>query len=419
MKGLFFINFMVILSCFSVVSGILYNYVVQGGRGKKLALLLSGCCALGAGELYLYSRAFPDGAGSIGLTVLHTGALVSVSWFLAFLLAFPVLLILAAGVFLYRLKWRVRPAVPAAGGAAELHRGPSMSRRTFLKGMAAAVPVTAAATSGLGDVIGESYLAVTKLPLSFPHLPDYLEGYRIGQISDTHIGLFFSPEDLKTAMERLAEEKVNRLEITGDLIDELSRLPQCRQVLADGAALFPDGIDFCYGNHEYYRGLADITDMLETTPVRIVRNSHFCASPGRGQNLSGRSGRDGRPFYIAGTDFSFAPSGHLHDEQRREYTQQALDGIPEDAFTILLAHNSAFIDEGFAHRIPLTMCGHTHGAQFAPIGPLVQAVGFKYLRGLFKKDGSYGYVNRGTGHWLPFRVLCSREVTVYELQKKR
>ena len=281
MKGLFFINFMVILSCFSVASGILYNYVVQGGRGKKLALLLSGCCALGAGELYLYSRAFPDGAGSIGLTVLHTGALVSVSWFLAFLLAFPVLLILAAGVFLYRLKWRVRPAVPAAGGAAELHRGPSMSRRTFLKGMAAAVPVTAAATSGLGDVIGESYLAVTKLPLSFPHLPDYLEGYRIGQISDTHIGLFFSPEDLKTAMERLAEEKVNRLEITGDLIDELSRLPQCRQVLADGAALFPDGIDFCYGNHEYYRGLADITDMLETTPVRIVRNSHFCASPGR------------------------------------------------------------------------------------------------------------------------------------------
>ena len=230
MKGLFFINFMVILSCFSVASGILYNYVVQGGRGKKLALLLSGCCALGAGELYLYSRAFPDGAGSIGLTVLHTGALVSVSWFLAFLLAFPVLLILAAGVFLYRLKWRVRPAIPAAGGAAELHRGPSMSRRTFLKGMAAAVPVTAAATSGLGDVIGESYLAVTKLPLSFPHLPDYLEGYRIGQISDTHIGLFFSPEDLKTAMERLAEEKVNRLEITGDLIDELSRLPQCRQV---------------------------------------------------------------------------------------------------------------------------------------------------------------------------------------------
>lgn len=245
----------------------------------------------------------------------------------------------------YRLKRRGRPVTPAENMTAGEHQGPSMSRRTFLKGMAAAVPVAAAATSGLGNVVGESYLAVTKLPLSFPNLPDYLEGYRIGQISDSHIGLFFSPEDLKTAMERLAAEKVNRLEITGDLIDELSRLPQCRQVLMEGAALFPDGIDFCYGNHEYYRGLADITDMLESTPIRIVRNSHFCASPGGGRNLSGRSGRDNRPLYIAGTDFSFAPSGRLHDEQRRDYTQTALQGIPEGAFTILLAHNSAFIDE--------------------------------------------------------------------------
>lgn len=419
MKGLFFINFMVILSCFSVAAGVLYNYIVQGGQGKKIALLTACCSALGAGELYWYSHWFPGLTGGIRLMGLHIGALASVSWFLTFLLAFPVLAVLAAGIFFYRLKRRGRPVAPAENMTAGEHQGPSMSRRTFLKGMAAAVPVAAAATSGLGNVVGESYLAVTKLPLSFPNLPDYLEGYRIGQISDSHIGLFFSPEDLKTAMERLAAEKVNRLEITGDLIDELSRLPQCRQVLMEGAALFPDGIDFCYGNHEYYRGLADITDMLESTPIRIVRNSHFCASPGGGRNLSGRSGRDNRPFYIAGTDFSFAPSGRLHDEQRRDYTQTALQGIPEGAFTILLAHNSAFIDEGFAHHIPLTMCGHTHGAQFAPIGPLVQAVGFKYLRGLFQKDGCYGYVNRGTGHWLPFRVLCSREVTVYELQKKR
>ena len=138
---------------------------------------------------------------------------------------------------------------------------------------------------------------------------------------------------------------------------------------ADGAALFPDGIDFVTaimnitGAGRYYG------TCWKRRRYVLYATAIFCASPGRGQNLSGRSGRDGRPFYIAGTDFSFAPSGHLHDEQRREYTQQALDGIPEDAFTILLAHNSAFIDEGFAHRIPLTMCGHTHGAQFAPIGP--------------------------------------------------
>ena len=77
-----------------------------------------------------------------------------------------------------------------------------------------------------------------------------------------------------------------------------------------------------------------------------------------------------------------------------------------------------FIDEAFERQIPLTLCGHTHGAQFAPIGPLVTAVGFKYLRGLFRKGESRGYVNRGTGHWLPFRVLCSREASVFELRKQ-
>ena len=91
--------------------------------------------------------------------------------------------------------------------------------------------------------------------------------------------------------------------------------------------------------------------------------------------------------------------------------------MPESAFVVMLAHHSDFIDEGFERRIPLTMCGHTHGAQFALIGPVVESVGFKYLRGMYRQDGSYGYVNRGTGHWLPFRVFCSREATVFTLHK--
>lgn len=57
------------------------------------------------------------------------------------------------------------------------------------------------------------------------------------------------------------------------------------------------------------------------------------------------------------------------------------------------------------------------GGQFALLAPLVQAVGFKYLRGMFKNGSAWGYVNRGTGHWLPFRFLCSREVSVFTLHR--
>ena len=133
--------------------------------------------------------------------------------------------------------------------------------------------------------------------------------------------------------------------------------------------------------------------------------------------MAHQSGNSRRPFYIAAVDFSFAPKGPEDDARRENYTAQALSQVPDDAFTVMLAHNSSFIDEAFSHHIPLLMSGHTHGAQFALIGPVVEAVGFKYLRGMYQKDGCFGYVNRGTGHWIPFRVLCSREATVYTLRK--
>lgn len=158
--------------------------------------------------------------------------------------------------------------------------------------------------------------------------------------------------------------------------------------------------------------------MLDDTPVRVLRNSTFQASRGCGQGLRGCNGRDGRSFYIAATDYSFAKGDEAFAKEREQYVRETLAKVPEDAFVVMLAHHSTFIDEGFAHHIPLTLCGHTHGAQFAPIAPLVTALGFKYLRGMFQKGDCRGYVNRGTGHWLPFRVLCSREASVFELRKQ-
>lgn len=408
---------MIILSLFSVGTIALLSYIQRGNRYMaKIAIGLS-ITVVACGELSLYGNVYERMGDSAFLSVLHGGALASVSWLIAFLLAFPttgVVAMIVALVRRFKDSSKERETLDKGQGG---DRG--LSRRKFLTYASTAIPVAALSTSIVGNVVGESYLDVTHHELYYPDLPDYLDSYCIGQISDTHIGLFFSPEDVEDAMRRLVEEKVQRLEITGDLIDELSRLPECEAVLRKMAPLFPDGIDFCYGNHEYYRGIEAITDMLERTPVRILRNESFCVSPGRGEHMANQSGQSERPFYIAGVDFSFAPKGPEDDARRKAYTAQALSRVPDDAFIVMLAHNSSFIDEAFAHDIPLLMSGHTHGAQFAPIGPIVEAVGFKYLRGMYRKNGSYGYVNRGTGHWLPFRVLCSREATVYTLRKGR
>lgn len=416
MKGLFFINFMIVMSCIAVLSLVLWNYIRQ--TSHKLASIAGGLAVtlIAIGELAYYGIFFPQWITSPLRGVLWYGALASLSWLFMFWIAFPVLLLTAVGVFIWRKKYqRYRPKDELM--EADLQPAAQVSRRTFLKGAMVMIPAAASATSILGNVGGESWLDVSYHHLSYRTLPDYLEGYKIGQISDVHMGLFFSPQQLQEAIDALVAQHVQRLEITGDLIDELSLLPMCQRVLADNASRFPDGIDFCYGNHEYYRNLPAIRDMLKQTPVRILCNSHIEVSPGRGTDLTYCKGNDDRPFYIAGVDYSFAKGDAAFAKEREEFVQEALEKIPEEAFVVMLAHHSAFIDEAFAHHIPLTLCGHTHGAQFAPIGPIVKAIGFKYLRGLFRHGEAVGYVNRGTGHWLPLRVFCSREVSIFELHK--
>ena len=67
--------------------------------------------------------------------------------------------------------------------------------------------------------------------MKYKNLPDYLDGYKIGQLSDLHMGLFFSPRRLQEALDAVAAQGVNRLEITGDFIDELALLPKARAIL--------------------------------------------------------------------------------------------------------------------------------------------------------------------------------------------
>ena len=389
------------MSCLAVISTLLWLYISKLQRKWKITGISLTITLAALAGLIFYGANFKNLLETDLFTPAFAAAMVSLSWLFQYFLAFPVLLILAILVSIIRRK----PPLSRGGASqGEAEGAPSMTRRTFLKGVAAGIPLLALGTSTYGIVDGEKDLTTTELTLHFPNLPDYLRGYRIAQISDTHMGMFFSPQRLQESLDAAIKAGADHLVLTGDLIDELSLLPKYRDILNAAAPHFPGGIDFVYGNHEYYRGLTEITAMLEETPVRILRNSHYQVAAG------------GRPFYIAGVDYSFTKGDDAFRQEREKYVTKALEGIPNNAFTILLAHHSLFLDEGFAHNVDLTMAGHTHGGQFAPMGWFIQTVGFKYLRGLYERDHHYGYVNRGTGHWLPLRIGCSREITIYELR---
>lgn len=225
------------------------------------------------------------------------------------------------------------------------------------------------------------------------------EGYRLAQISDIHLGSFFSVADLDALLRRIAVQKPDMLAITGDLFDDVTQNEKAAQILERYVDAFPDGIWFAFGNHEHFRGIDTIRKYLAKTRVNVLCNENRKVP---GKNL-----------YLLSVDY---PMDRPHFEaQRKNYMQQAMKNLPADVPAILLAHHPECIDDGAANDIALTLTGHTHGSQFGFLGQPLFPV-FKYTRGIVKIGDSYGYVHSGNGSWFPFRLGCPPEIAYFTLK---
>jgi uncharacterized protein len=99
----------------------------------------------------------------------------------------------------------------------------------------------------------------------------------------------------------------------------------------------------------------------------------------------------------------------------------ALDGIPDDAATVLLAHEPDYADTvAIDQRVSLQLSGHSHGGQVRlPFyGALALPwLGEHYDMGLYDIDGLKLYVNRGVGMIAPYvRFNCRPEITEITLR---
>ena len=128
MKGLFFINFMIITSCICVVSALLWDYVVRTGHRWLLLLVALLLAVLSAFGLYHYEDLFPGLVASGWDGLYDRKAMAGLIWLLACLLAFPCLVVVAIARFFCRPRHRRRRRQRRASG---------VTRRAFLKGLAA------------------------------------------------------------------------------------------------------------------------------------------------------------------------------------------------------------------------------------------------------------------------------------------
>lgn len=322
------------------------------------------------------------------ISVEHRGTLgqIIVLWFLLQLF----LIILAGLVKIFRLLYEKIS-----------HNEVDESRRKFLRGL-----IWIPAISGIvyGGLYERRHIEFDEVTIDVSKAPK-LNGLKLAQLSDVHLGSFFSVSKLQVVLNQILEHSPDILVLTGDIFDSVELNDEAIKLVNSYSGYFPFGVYFCWGNHEYARNINHIKEALSKTNIKVLKNESV-------KILSGD-----KPLYILGVDYLGGDEDEETINLREEYTQEALANVPDNAYKILLAHHSIFIDNGFEHNIELTLTGHTHGGQFAVLGiPIIPA--FKYMRGKFEQNGCVGYVNRGAGSWLPYRIGCPPEVTIFNFVAK-
>ena len=300
-------------------------------------------------------------------------------------------------------SWLVFGLVAGLLGA--LGAGPSLAFEVFRLGSAA----LAGSVAGLlvwGFSFGQSRVARTRVPVAIPGLAPALDGLRVVQISDLHIGNGLQGPRLTRMVERTNALRPDLIVITGDIFDfdpafiddGLRRLSQLNARC---------GVYAILGNHDVYTGTERVVaGFAALAPgIRLLRDEIVrLPLP--------------ESLYLAGVE---DPGP---DWSARGLELPALERLagerPSDGPTLLLVHRPEAFPQAARLGFPLVLAGHTHGGQLAlptPGGPWNLArIVTRFTRGRYQLESSTLYVTRGVGVGGPaLRVNCSREITTLEL----
>ncbi len=276
-------------------------------------------------------------------------------------------------------------------------------RRDFLAQVLAGGAATMAlALSGWGVWSAVRPVEVKRLTVRLKKLPEALQGLRLVQLTDMHVGPTIGRNFVEDIVSKVNGLNADIVAITGDLIDgSVEELGDAVRPL--GRIRSKLGTYFVTGNHEYYSGADDWLAFLFEIGLRPLRNEHV------------ELGVNGASIHVAGVDDWTAHqfgNGHGADMTR------ALQGRDDTKPVVLLAHQPVHFDQAREHGVDLQISGHTHGGQIFPFGFLTRLVQ-PFVSGLHKRGDSQIYVSSGTGYWgPPMRIAAPAEITLIELERE-
>jgi uncharacterized protein len=273
--------------------------------------------------------------------------------------------------------------------------GPDADGRQMLARLGACLAVAIGMGASAWAVREGRKVRVKRVEVPLRKLPKALDGLRIVQLSDVHVGPTIGRAFLQHVVATVNALSPDIVAITGDLVDgSVEDIKHRVAPLADLTSTY--GTYFVTGNHEYHAGAPEWCEHLGDLGIRVLRNEYVEVE------------RDGHILHLAGIDDYEAANfdvGHGAD------LEKAVAGRDPSRALILLAHQPKAIHEAVRYGVDLQLSGHTHGGQLWPLW-LLQRVGQPVVAGLAKFGESFVYVSCGTGSsGPPMRLAAPAEIT--------
>jgi predicted MPP superfamily phosphohydrolase len=266
---------------------------------------------------------------------------------------------------------------------------------------------TVVMTAGVPVVLGGSLVAIAlgaaaafrgprieRLDLPVAGLHPDLEGLRIVQISDLHVGPNIGRRYVQRVVDLSRSLRPDLVVLTGDIVD--GPVERLAPHVAPLAELTPDGkAIFILGNHDCYAGADAWIAHWRQTGMRVLLNEHMVMRKGAARLLIG---------------------GVVDPAYGKMRPEISLEGAERADFRLLLAHNPRLAPLGAAAGFDLQLSGHTHAGQFFPWTLAVRLVHAPHVAGLSREGSMSVYVSAGTGTWgPPVRFGTNPELTLLRL----
>lgn len=323
-------------------------------------------------------------------------------WLFASLFAFLLIKLVAA------VHWGYSFITPSASAAANPARRDFFRYAAYLAG---SLPFVAAT---YGFAAGRLKFRVERVEVPIANLPKALDGMKVVQLSDIHVGEFMPQDQVRRAVEIANGLNADLAVITGDFISgRYDPLEDCIAELSKLRA--PLGRWGCNGNHEIYADAEDAAqELFMRYGMKLLRQENV--------ELQWQ----GAAFNLIGVDYQ-------RDSMTRGPHGAMLSGVEHlvrrDVPNILLSHNPNSFHRAAELGIELSLAGHTHGGQVKveivdhSISPARLITDF--VAGLYRLpmngNGKQAalYVNRGLGTFgVPVRLGVPPEITLLTLRSE-